>query len=133
MTLPVRRFLLYPGPERQRDPHRAAIDVEADIDGIGVAVAMATRVPSICSAILATPAIGCMESSYIKPAYRPPSFRQLRVAWQAPVMDWLRIRLLSHEEALRRHFEGKPPMRVALECGTHSHGSAGCWSSWAIR
>ncbi len=29
-------------------------------------------------------------------------------------------RIQSTEEALRRHFKGEPPMRIALECGTHS-------------
>ena len=29
-------------------------------------------------------------------------------------------RMQSTEAALRRHFEGEPPMRIALECGTHS-------------
>ena len=29
-------------------------------------------------------------------------------------------RIQTTEEALRRHFEGEPPMRVALECETHS-------------
>lgn len=29
-------------------------------------------------------------------------------------------RIQSTEEALRRHFEGEPAMRFALECGTHS-------------
>jgi transposase len=29
-------------------------------------------------------------------------------------------RMQSTEEALRRHFEGEPTMRFALECGTHS-------------
>src|SRR5450432_1815992 len=29
-------------------------------------------------------------------------------------------RIQSTEEALRRHFEGEPRMRFALECGTHS-------------
>ena len=29
-------------------------------------------------------------------------------------------RIQTTEEALRRHFEGEPTMRFALECGTHS-------------
>ena len=29
-------------------------------------------------------------------------------------------RIQTTEEALRRHFEGEPTMRIALECGTHS-------------
>src|ERR1035441_4864399 len=29
-------------------------------------------------------------------------------------------RIQSNEAALRRHFEGEPEMRIALECGTHS-------------
>ena len=29
-------------------------------------------------------------------------------------------RMQSTEAALRHHFEGSPPMRIALECGTHS-------------
>ena len=29
-------------------------------------------------------------------------------------------RIPTTEAALRRHFEGEPAMRIALECGTHS-------------
>ena len=29
-------------------------------------------------------------------------------------------RLQSTEQAFRRHFQGEPAMRIALECGTHS-------------
>ena len=29
-------------------------------------------------------------------------------------------RMQSTETALRRHFQSEPPMRIALECGTHS-------------
>ncbi len=37
MTLAGALFLLDPGEARQGNPHRTVVDVEADVDGVGVA------------------------------------------------------------------------------------------------
>lgn len=45
-------------------------------------------------------------------------FSRYCVLQHAEMMEEGRIK--SESEALRRHFEGQPRMRVAMECGTHS-------------
>lgn len=42
-------------------------------------------------------------------------------------------RIATNRAAFKRRFSDSEPMRVAIEAGTHSRGSAGFWKSAATR
>jgi len=46
---------------------------------------------------------------------------------------WSRKARAEHRAALRRHFEGEPELRIAMETGTHSPWVSRLLTGWATK